>query len=124
MLVKRRRRLSEDEIDELVAAYQRTATHLSVLRSGWRDPALTARLSARSARPARPLAARTRQPCGRSAEFFAVAFPLMAYRVRWWWLAYGGGIIVVARGRWWVARTHRRCRLASSRIRSSGPGQP
>ena len=49
-LVARRRRLTGDEVDELVAAYQRTATHLSELRSAGHDPALAARLSTRVAR--------------------------------------------------------------------------
>ena len=44
-LVARRRRLSGDEVDELVTAYQRTATHLSAVRTAGYDPALVARLS-------------------------------------------------------------------------------
>lgn len=39
------RRPDADEIDELIALYQRTATHLSIVRSTSPDPALTARLS-------------------------------------------------------------------------------
>ena len=41
----RRRRLGPEEADELVALYQRAATHLSVIRSRSPDPALVARLS-------------------------------------------------------------------------------
>ncbi|MGY5765941.1 stage II sporulation protein M [Brachybacterium sp. DNPG3] len=41
----RRRRLAASEIDELIALYQETATHLSTVRSTVPDPALTARLS-------------------------------------------------------------------------------
>lgn len=41
----RRRELDADEIDELIALYQRTATHLSTVRSTNPDPTLTARLS-------------------------------------------------------------------------------
>lgn len=40
-----RRALDAEEIDELVALYQETATHLSVVRSTTADPALTAQLS-------------------------------------------------------------------------------
>ncbi|GAB2547258.1 stage II sporulation protein M [Brachybacterium huguangmaarense] len=39
------RRLTGDEIDELVMLYRRTATHLSTIRSTSPDPVLTARLS-------------------------------------------------------------------------------
>lgn len=39
------RRPNADQIDELIALYQRTATHLSTIRSTDPDPALTARLS-------------------------------------------------------------------------------
>ena len=39
-LVKRRRRLTGDEVDELVLLYQRTATHLSAVRSSAHDPVL------------------------------------------------------------------------------------
>lgn len=38
-------RLSAGEIDELVRLYQRTSSHLSYVRTYYRDPALTARLT-------------------------------------------------------------------------------
>ena len=38
-------RLSAEEIDELVRLYQRTSSHLSYVRTYYRDPALTARLT-------------------------------------------------------------------------------
>src|SRR2546423_10901353 len=43
--LSRRRRLSAEETDELIALYQRVGTHLSVVRSRSPDPALVARLS-------------------------------------------------------------------------------
>jgi len=104
-LVKRRRRLTGAEIDELVASYKRTATHLSVLRSAGQDPALTARLSGLLA-GARAATGGAHTPAWRTvAEFFGVAFPAMAYRARWWWLATAGGSILVAliAGRWIAA---------------------
>ncbi len=106
-LVRRRRRLSGEEVDELVAAYQRTATQLSVLRSAGGDPALVARLSARVAR-ARAAAVGGAHATGwRSVgRFFEVTFPLVAYRVRWWWLGTAAGSLLVAFVvGWWVART-------------------
>src|SRR5947208_7696399 len=43
-------RLSPDELGEMVALYQRAATHLSYARTTYRDPALTATLSSLVAR--------------------------------------------------------------------------
>jgi uncharacterized membrane protein SpoIIM required for sporulation len=101
-LVRRRRRLTGAEVDELVASYQRTATHLSVLRSAGHDPALTARLSGLLGR-ARAAVTGAHTPAWRTVgEFFGVAFPAMAYRSRWWWLATTAGSLLVAVivGRW------------------------
>jgi len=105
-LVRRRRRLSGEEVDELVTAYQRTATHLSVLRSAGHDPALIARLSTSLAR-ARAAVSGAHAPTWRSVGRFAVvSFPVMAYRARWWWLGSAAGSLLVAflLG-WWVARS-------------------
>jgi uncharacterized membrane protein SpoIIM required for sporulation len=104
-LVRRRRRLSGDEIDELVAGYQATATHLSVLRSGGHDPALTARLSVLLGR-ARAAITGAHTPAWRAVgEFFAVSFPAMAYRARWWWLGTTAASLAFALvvGRWIAA---------------------
>jgi uncharacterized membrane protein SpoIIM required for sporulation len=95
-LVRRRRRLTGAEIDEIVASYQRTATHLSVLRGVGHDPALTARLSGLLAR-ARAAITGAHTPAWRTvAAFFGVAFPVAAYRVRWWWVGTAAGSILVA----------------------------
>jgi len=105
VLVRRRRRLSGDEIDELVAGYQAAATHLSVLRSGGRDPALTARLSVLIGR-ARAAITGAHTPAWRAVgEFAMVSFPAMAYRVRWWWLGTTAASLAFALvvGRWIAA---------------------
>jgi uncharacterized membrane protein SpoIIM required for sporulation len=95
-LVARRRRLSGEEADELVTAYQRAATHLSAVRTAGYDPALAARLSTRVAR-ARSAVTGAHTPAWRSVGRFAVvSFPVMAYRVRWWWLATAAGSLLVA----------------------------
>ncbi len=105
-LVKRRRRLSGEEIDELVALYQRTTTHLSAVRSAGFDPVLVAALSSRVARAR---AAVTGSPMGSWAvlgRFATVLFPAMAYRARWWWLGTAAGSLAVAvLIGWWVARS-------------------
>jgi uncharacterized membrane protein SpoIIM required for sporulation len=105
-LTRRRRRLSGAEVDELVSTYQRVTTHLSELRSGGHDPALTARLSTRLAR-ARAAIGGAHAPAWRSVtEFAVVGFPAMAYRVRWWWLGSAAGSLLFAfiYG-WWIVRS-------------------
>jgi uncharacterized membrane protein SpoIIM required for sporulation len=106
-LVRRRRGLTGAEADELVASYQRTATHLSILRSASQDPALTARLSMIVAQ-ARATAVGGAHASGWASvrRFFAVSFPVAAYRNRWWWLGTAAGSLLLALliG-WWLART-------------------
>ena len=105
-LVRRRRRLTGDEVDELVTLYQRTTTHLSVLRSAGQDPALAARLSSRVAQ-ARTTVTGSHVPAWSAVRRFAVvSFPAMAYRARWWWAgSAGGSILVGVLLGWWVARS-------------------
>src|SRR5207302_3455218 len=75
-------RLSPDELEELVVLYQRAATELSYARTNFRDPALSASLSALVARAgavvygSRP---RTLRALGR---FFAVTFPAAVWYSR------------------------------------------
>jgi uncharacterized membrane protein SpoIIM required for sporulation len=105
-LVKRRRRLTGDEIDELVTLYQRTTTHLSAVRSSAHDPALVAALSARVARARAAVTGAHAAEWGVVGRFALVSFPAMAYRVRWWWLATAAGSLAVALViGWWVARS-------------------
>ncbi|HEV7851428.1 MAG TPA: stage II sporulation protein M, partial [Mycobacterium sp.] len=49
-LVKRRRRLTGAEVDELVELYQRVSTHLSMVRTSSSDSVLVGRLSSLVAR--------------------------------------------------------------------------
>ncbi|HST86473.1 MAG TPA: stage II sporulation protein M [Kineosporiaceae bacterium] len=82
--LSKRRRLSGAEVDELVRLYQRTATHLSVVRSSTPDAALSARLSTTVAR-ARSVVAGGHEPLWRElARLVAVSFPAAVYRSRWW----------------------------------------
>lgn len=104
-LVKRRRRLSGPEVDELVSLYQRVATHLSAVRSASGDPALVARLSTLVAR-GRAAVTGAHTPAWRDiGRFLLVTFPAAAYRARWWWLGSAAGSVVVAvLVGWWVSR--------------------
>lgn len=81
----RRRKLSADETDELIALYQRAATHLSVVRSRSPDPALVARLS-RLVLAGRSAITGTSAFSWRSVgRFFTIGFPLAVYRAWPWW---------------------------------------
>jgi uncharacterized membrane protein SpoIIM required for sporulation len=105
-LVKRRRRLTGDEVDELVTLYQRTTTHLSAARSSAHDPALVAVLSARVARARAAVTGTHAAQWGIVGHFALVSFPAMAYRARWWWLGTAAGSLAVALViGWWVARS-------------------
>lgn len=78
-----RRRLDAPEIDELIALYQETATHLSTVRSTVADPALTARLSLLVHR-ARLRITGTRVPLwSHLRRFFWDDLPAALYRARW-----------------------------------------
>jgi uncharacterized membrane protein SpoIIM required for sporulation len=89
-----KRRLSAEEVDELVALYHRTATHLSIVRSRSPDPAVVAWLSrlvlqARAAiTPSRGFSA------AGVGRFLLVSFPGEVLRASGWWI--GVGIATIA----------------------------
>ncbi|MGI5482464.1 stage II sporulation protein M [Streptomyces lavendofoliae] len=105
-LLRRGRRLTGAEADELVALYQRTATHLSLLRSSTPDPALTARLTQLVAR-ARATVTGTRRASWRDAAGFLTAgFPAAVYRSRHWWVPTAVlSTLLAALIGWWIG-TH------------------
>ncbi|MFF5258614.1 stage II sporulation protein M [Actinomadura viridis] len=103
-LINSSRKLTGAEIDELVELYQRTATHLSVVRSSSPDPMLVGRLSSLVAR-GRAAVAGAQAPLWRDVSRFAtVSFPATAYRMRWWWLgnAVLGNLLAFALAVWVV----------------------
>lgn len=103
-LVKKRH-LSGAEADEILDRYQRTATHLSLVRSASPDPSLVAYLSSLLAR------ARSRSAGARSStwadvgHFFTDTFPAALYRLRRWWIATALANIagMFAMGWWFLA---------------------
>src|SRR5205823_6635861 len=98
----RRSKLSGDEADELVDLYQRTATHLSAVRSSAPDPLLVGRLSSLVAR-ARSAVTGSRSPSTREVALFLTRrFPAAVYRARGWWISVGVAFVGVgvALG-WW-----------------------
>ncbi|WP_234533593.1 stage II sporulation protein M [Streptomyces shenzhenensis] len=105
-LLRRQRRLSGAEADELVALYQRTATHLSLIQSSAPDPQLTGRLSQLVAR-ARSAVTGTRRASWRDVtRFLGQGFPAAVYRSRHWWVptALISTAMAIALG-WWIG-TH------------------
>ena len=88
-------RLSGREADELLALYQSTSAHLSLIRSVAPESGLSASLSATLAQ------ARTRFTGARSnvpadlARFFVVALPAAFYRLTWLTLACGAAFILI-----------------------------
>jgi uncharacterized membrane protein SpoIIM required for sporulation len=105
-LVRQRGRLSGAEVDELVALYQRVATHLSVVRSSTPDPALVAKLSSLLTR-ARSAVTGSSAPAWKDAvRFFTRQFPAGVYRSRYWWISTALGFLVVSAALGaWVAAT-------------------
>jgi uncharacterized membrane protein SpoIIM required for sporulation len=97
-LVSRSGSLTGAEADELVTLYQRTATHLSAVRSAAPDPALVGRLSSLVAQ-ARSAVTGTRSPAWREfGLFFARRFPAAVYRSWPWWVAATVVFLVVSGG--------------------------
>ncbi|MBU6536717.1 stage II sporulation protein M [Streptomyces sp. NPDC057245] len=105
-LLRRRRRLTGAETDELVALYQRTATHLSLIQSSAPDPQLTGRLSQLVAR-ARSAVTGTRRASWRDVtRFLTQQFPAAVYRARHWWVPTALlSTAVAALLGWWIG-TH------------------
>ncbi|MFC5805606.1 stage II sporulation protein M [Streptomyces formicae] len=105
-LLRRGRRLTGAEADELVALYQRTATHLSLVQSSAPDPMITGRLTQLVAR-ARSTVTGTRRAGWRDAAHFLTAgFPAAIYGSRHWWVptAVLSTLLAAIIG-WWIG-TH------------------
>ncbi|MEV6527192.1 stage II sporulation protein M [Longispora sp. NPDC051575] len=85
----RRRKLSAEEADELIALYQRATTHLSVVRSRTPDPVLLARLSQLVLAARAAITGSHRFRWSEVGRFFTVSFPVTVYRARAWWITVG-----------------------------------
>jgi uncharacterized membrane protein SpoIIM required for sporulation len=86
VLVKRRRRLTGAEVDELVDLYQRVSTHLSMVRSASTDSVLVGRLSGLVAQARSAVTGAHAPLWSEFARFWTVSFPVVAYQTRRWWL--------------------------------------
>lgn len=102
----RTKSLDGADADELVLLYQRTAGHLSTVRSAAPDPVLVSRLSVLLAR-ARTRIAGAHEPAWRDVtRFLALSLPAAFYRIRWWSIAATVAFVAVALvAGVWVATT-------------------
>ncbi|GAA4797850.1 MULTISPECIES: stage II sporulation protein M [Streptomyces] len=105
-LLRRGRSLTGAEADELVALYQRTATHLSLIQSSAPDPALTGRLTQLVARARSTVTGARRAGWRDAAAFLTAGFPAAVYRSRHWWIptAVLSTLLAAVIG-WWIG-TH------------------
>ncbi|GAA0729701.1 stage II sporulation protein M [Dactylosporangium roseum] len=83
--LSKRRRLTAAEADELVALYQRAATHLSLVRSRSPDPALVAWLSRLVLTGRNAITGTPSFSFHTVGRFFTTTFPLAVYRAWPWW---------------------------------------
>ncbi|WP_018505444.1 stage II sporulation protein M [Parafrankia discariae] len=83
----RPRRMSADELDELVELYQRAATHLSVIRGRSHDPNLVDDLASLVTRGRAAVVGAPDQGWHVVGRFFAVTFPAAVYARRYWVIA-------------------------------------
>lgn len=99
------KRLTSAEADELLDLYQRTATHLSVVRSAAPEPELINYLSWLLTR-ARSHAHRSERGNWRGVvSFFTDTFPAALYRTRHWWLTVlAANVLVAFLLGWWLLR--------------------
>ena len=95
-LLRRGSSLSGSEADELVELYQRTATHLSTIRSTIPDAALVGRLTTLVARGRNAVTGARSSPSRDVSRFVLVTFPFAVYRARWWWMSVAAVSIAVA----------------------------
>jgi uncharacterized membrane protein SpoIIM required for sporulation len=95
-LVKRRRKLTGAEVDELVDLYQRVSTHLSMVRSASSDSVLVGRLSGLVASARSAVTGAHAPVWSEFARFWTVSFPVVAYRAWRWWLGAAVACFVVA----------------------------
>jgi uncharacterized membrane protein SpoIIM required for sporulation len=92
----RPRRCSGAELDELVDLYQRTATHLSVVRTSSPDPALIDRLSSLTVRARSVVAGSRVRGWHEVGRFFTTTFPAAVYRSRYWFAAAAAFTLLVS----------------------------
>jgi uncharacterized membrane protein SpoIIM required for sporulation len=102
----RRRRLSGDEADEMVTLYQRAATHLSVVRTRFPDPALVGWLSSLVARGRSAVVGAPVASWRAVSRFWTETFPVAVYRAWRWWTGAAAGFLAVSFGMMFYLARH------------------
>ncbi len=85
-LIKRRRKLTGSEADELVTLYRRASTHLSTIRSAAPDIATVERLTRLVSRARTSIAGSSDPGWAEALKFITAGFPAAVYRARRWWV--------------------------------------
>ncbi len=102
-MLSKRWSLNGGEADRLVTLYQRTATHLSQVRSAAPDPAMISRLSTTLARARGRLTGSSESAWRDLARYIVVSCPAALYRIRWWTTGVACCFLLVATMYgWWV----------------------
>ncbi|WP_370327742.1 stage II sporulation protein M [Euzebya sp.] len=100
--------LSADDVATFVADYQRTSTHLSMARTVYADPDLTARLSQLVATAGATLYGSRPRTLAQIARFFTETFPAALWHLRWYIVTAAVIFVGVAVGLGtWVAQSPR-----------------
>jgi uncharacterized membrane protein SpoIIM required for sporulation len=92
----RPKRLSGQELDELVELYQRVATHLSVIRSSAGDPNVVDSLASLVTRARAAVSGAPEVGWRVVGRFFTQTFPGAVYACRWWAAATAVGFLLVS----------------------------
>lgn len=90
-----RRRLAAAEADEMLRLYERTSTHLSMIRAAEPDSPVVASLSAPLGRARAHLTGSGENVFVSSAYFFTQTLPVAFYRIRWLTVILGAAFIAV-----------------------------
>lgn len=88
-------RLNGREADELLALYQTTSTHLSLIRSVAPESSLSSSLSATLAQARTRFTGARSNPMADLARFFVAALPAAFYRLTWLTLACGTAFVLI-----------------------------
>ena len=88
-------RLNGREADELLALYQLTSAHLSLIRSVAPESSLSASLSATLAQARTRFTGARSNPMADLARFFVAALPAAFYRLTWLTLACGSAFVLI-----------------------------
>src|SRR6195952_221311 len=94
----RPRSMPPADLDELVDLYQRTATHLSVIRTRSPDPVLVDSLSALVTRARAATTGSGRISAAAVRRFLVVDLAAALYARRWWILGVTVGCLLIALG--------------------------